>query len=155
LAKRLVDNPLRFARLRLRARAPISPAQSLDPVADGVRPLVLDPGGTPILDAVLAPSDGSSGWRPRGSSRWTYVDRDGSSGIRHLTLDRRADAGLVTVTVKARGDFPGNETGGAYRAIVVFGDQSAAAAGRCGESDFAPLVDCRFAESRRRLTCSP
>ena len=139
----------------------------IDPALTGVRILLLNASGGVELDAPLPGGTyhgaGTRGWTTNGSrTKWQYADKtsDGTltgtyGGIYQVKLQDRSRRTPREVQVKVSGRFatyPVLAGDSPVRAVVVFGGQSAAIAGLCGESSFL-ASDCRFNGLGTALDC--
>ena len=152
--------------LALSAAFVLPPGRSfaeIDPVAAGVRLVLLADDGTTRLDATIPGGAYStvtkSGWKLSGNGKtWRFVDKSATpvSGIAAVVLNDKNTARTprqVKVTVKGRkATYPVVGADSPVQAIVTLGDASAAEQGLCGESAYA-TTDCRFNSPQNKLTC--
>jgi cysteine-rich repeat protein len=140
---------------------------AIDPSATGARILLLNASGGTELDVALPAGTyhgrGTRGWTPNfPRTRWKYADKtsDGLlattySGISSVRVEDRSKRTPREVQIKVLGKFgnyPIVSGDSPVRVVVVLGQQSAAAAGLCGESNFL-AADCTFNALRTTLRC--
>jgi len=134
----------------------------LAPNADGARVLVESASGAALVDARLAPGlyDAATmrGWKTNTArTQWQFADKTAgaASGITTFKLNdlSKKTPGQVKVRVKGKDFFypvvAGDEP---LLATLVLGDQDAADAGWCGESQFV-AADCLLNGAQTTLTC--
>lgn len=153
-------------RLAFRARFPLPPGVAfadLDPLADGARLTLIDPGD--VTEDRVYPSGayggrGTAGWTVNGpGTKWTFTDATGVSGKRigKLALTDKsngAPGGLVEVNVTRSAetlDVTPTET--ALQVVFVPGGATAAAAGVCAQTSLVGA--CAFNPRGTTLTCKP
>lgn len=135
----------------------------IDPLTTGARVLLRAASDAPLVDVALPPGAyggrGTRGWKSAGTpvKTWTYLDataRPPRGIFKVAFFDRGSQQpNQVRVLVSGKnGDFPVLAGDEPITAIVVLGDQSAAAAGQCGETAFVP-GQCAFDRTGRKLTC--
>jgi len=140
-----------------------TPFAQIDPRSAGARVVVRAASGVTLVDVTLPAGAyagrGSRGWKSSGSpvKTWTYLDTTARPprGIFKVAFFDRAtkQPNQVKVLVSGKnGDFSVTAGDLPIKALVVLGDQSAAAAGQCGETAFVP-EQCAFDGKGRKLTC--
>lgn len=133
----------------------------LDPIADGARLTLVDPGGIAV-DRSFAPAayagPGTAGWTINGSGKkWTFTDSTGPNGrlTGRLTLSDKGSGlpgGAVDVNVVRNNEtLPVTPTETALQAIFIPGDAAAGAAGTCVQTNLVGL--CQFNPRGTTLTC--
>ncbi|MCC6767043.1 MAG: hypothetical protein IT293_20495 [Deltaproteobacteria bacterium] len=135
---------------------------TLDPSSRGVHLLVQNSGGVTRIDVRLPGGSyagkGTRGWGLAGSGKkWGYKDATGNpiAGIAKMAIADKAKTAPGRVAIKAQGSkgtYPVVSGDEPLRAIVVLGGPNDGAAGRCGETAFAP-GDCAFNSSQATLIC--
>jgi len=135
----------------------------LEPHVDGARLVIEGHDGTARVDVVLAgglyAGKGTRGWKASGSGKaWSYADKTGApiDGIVKMTI---SDAGKPSPSKRVKlsisgkeGIYPVAEADTPLGAIVVLGNQTAAAAGLCTEISYLP-DECRLNGSGSAITC--
>lgn len=135
----------------------------VQPDLQGARIVLLAQDGTPRLDVTIPPGayDKATkvGWKRSGNGKAIrFNDRSGAAagGIHQVVInDKNSPKTPRRVKVLVKGKKSTYAVTGAdvpVQAIVTLGDETAAAAGLCGESAYAP-ADCRFNPKGNRLTC--
>ncbi len=144
---------------------PTTSFRQLFPIGASARVVLEDGLGVAHADVVL-PNEFYSRFTRRGWSQsahgksWTYRDQTAlpPGGIGRLVLraaDRSPDqpGGGVKLTLTGKkGSFAMTDGDQRANVVVTLGDQAAAYAGRCTESEFT-AVDCVFNGQRTQLTC--
>lgn len=135
----------------------------LDPSARGARLVLTTMQGDAVVDVTLPagayPGGIARGWTANGAATvWQYRDKTAApiSGILSLKIidaSHNALGGRLKVLLKGKNaTYPvtaGNEP---VTATVLLGDESDAAAGRCGESAYG-ASDCAFNSPQTKLLC--
>ena len=143
--------------------APGHAFSELNPLADGVRVLLLADDGTTRLDATVPGGAYNTttkvGWKLAGNGRtWRFVDKGAApvGGISSLVINDKNTTSTprrVKVTVKGRkSTYPVVSGDSPVQAIVTLGDATAAENGLCGESDYQSS-NCAFNATQNKLTC--
>lgn len=135
---------------------------ALDPKTDGARVILANRHNLERVTIAVPAGEfagkGTRGWKLNSAgNKWTFFEQSDTpaNGIVKMIVrdDSKSAAGMVRVTVKGKnGTYPivaGDEP---LRATIVFGSDAAAAAGKCGESDFA-ANECAFNGTGNKLTC--
>jgi hypothetical protein len=148
--------------LSFRAQTNLPPGTAfadLDLGTVGTRLTVVNPGGIDF-ERVFAGGTyggkGTAGWALNpAASRWTYTNATGPNGsvVAKLTVTDRSrglSGGPVDINLAHRNDtLPIVATDLPLQTIVVLGDASAGAAGRCAQT----LVGCSFNRAQTNVTC--
>jgi len=153
--------PTKTNQLRLRGEVALAPGDfaTIDPIATGVRQLVLTGQGGTISDidvpAGAYAGKGTTGWQSKSNGKkWLFKDDTGAAdgGIGKIVLRDASSKspGLVKFVTRAKGDrYPSHDFWVAPRAVLTLGDAVAADAGICGESTFI-AADCKSDEESIR-----
>lgn len=150
--------------LAFRARFSLPPARSfgdLDPIAEGARLLLHDPGGV-SADRPFAPGayagPGTAGWLNTAGRKWTFLDSTGPGGkqrTRVVLVDKGAGlpGGAVDVIVSIKYDtIPVSASDTPFSVTFVPGGPAAGSAGECSQTDL-DTGECTFNARGTRLTC--
>lgn len=135
----------------------------LDPLGQGARVVVVSPGSTEADVTLPAGAYGGPGtlgwWLCAGGARWRFRDATGPAGEVTTTMSiRDTGQGLAGGVVEGRiviagASFAVQPSDLPLQAIVVLGDGTAGAAGRCGQTAFRP-AECIFDASASVARCS-
>jgi hypothetical protein len=145
------------------ALAPGHSFAEVNPIADGVRVLLLADDGTVRLDATIPGGAYSTttkvGWKLAGNGKtYRFVDKRPApvGGINSLVINNKNTAKTprsVKVTVKGKkSTYPVVTNDRPVQAIITLGDADAAENGLCGESAYG-ASDCLFNAPQNKLTC--
>ena len=145
---------------------PFPTTPEIDPVASGVRVVLLDAAARPIMDARVPGGVWNPvtrrGWSLRQSATGlsaTFVDAGRSAppagGIRKLRIILRDGEGLTRVEIDGRQDNYALSPGQTPVRLVISLDPDDPASAQCGEFVFeGPATACTFAHYGATLTCS-
>ena len=145
------------------ALAPGHTFAEFDPIADGVRVVLLADDGSPIIDATVPNGTYNTttkvGWKLSGNGKtWRFVDKSATpvSGLFSVVVNDKNTTKTprgVKVTVKGRkATYPVVTADSPVQAVVTLGDATAAEDGLCGESAYLS-TDCKFNATQNKLTC--
>jgi hypothetical protein len=147
---------LRKARLALRAdgrfalsaRALLPGAPPLAPDVDGLRLVVEDAVGTPVLDLTVP---GGAGWRAKAAGRFAFEAASGSV-LRASVRDRGAKTpGLVRLSLRGEAGALALPAPAGLVSTVVLGPAAGACAALAWQAPEAPRPRCR--EKNDTISC--
>jgi YVTN family beta-propeller protein len=130
---------------------PTSP--TIDPPASGVRVLVSDVHGAPVLDVTVP---GGALWRTSGAT-WKYTAARGVPGITRISIHGNATApGTLVFKVKGKGLSLAVMPGALPLTATLVVDVPVATTGQCGDARFpgpSPAPQCAFNTRGSTLRC--